>query len=75
MIYNMRACMPASHQLVRAGSGAEQFPKVSGGGLSKESPAMFRLFYNDGDCLRLPEHQPCPDSAWRFFQVCAPPCR
>ncbi|PNW76483.1 hypothetical protein CHLRE_11g467629v5 [Chlamydomonas reinhardtii] len=51
------------------GSGAEQFPKVSGGGLSKESPAMFRLFYNDGDCLRLPEHQPCPDSAWRFFQI------
>ncbi|KAG2439095.1 hypothetical protein HYH02_006619 [Chlamydomonas schloesseri] len=51
------------------GAAAEQFPKVAGGGLSKENAAMFELFYKDGNCLRLPEHQPCPDASWRYFQV------
>ncbi|EFJ51253.1 hypothetical protein VOLCADRAFT_87875 [Volvox carteri f. nagariensis] len=51
------------------GRGVEQFPHVRSRGTIRETSAMFQIFYADNQCLRLPEHLPCPPLTDRFYQI------
>ncbi|KXZ41079.1 hypothetical protein GPECTOR_840g76 [Gonium pectorale] len=55
-------------QAMPAAGTTEHFWLVEGG-LVREAPPMFKLFYAEDACLRLEEHMPCPGPDYRFYQV------